>query len=133
MNLDKYEKYSPFVLRLGVAFVFLWFGISQLSDPTQWARMIPTYATTITHLSANTIVHLNGVFEIVFAILLIIGIYTRFVSFILGLHLIHISTILGYGPTAMRDIALAIVTFSIFLRGADEFCLDSKRKKKEVR
>jgi hypothetical protein len=31
----------------------------------------------------------------------------------------------GYGAIGARDLSLAIATFSIFLHGADEFCLDN--------
>ena len=74
---------------------------------------------------------MNATFEIVFASLLLIGLYTRVSSFILGLHLLHIVTILGYGPTGARDFSLALATFSIFLAGADEFCLDKILESKE--
>ena len=45
-------------------------------------------------------------------------------SFLLGLHLLGIVFTLGYGAIAIRDLGLAIATFSIFLYRADEFCLD---------
>lgn len=125
-----YEKYSPALLRTGIAMIFLWFGFSQLKNPASWVRMMPEYVQAIAPFSANTLVYMNGVFEIIFAVLLLLGLFTRVVSFILSLHLLHIVTILGYGPTGMRDFALAVATFAIFLRGADEFCLDNLWRKK---
>jgi len=89
--------------------------------------MIPSYVGS----SSTTLIYLNGVVEIVLAALLLLGLYTRVASFLLGLHLLHISTIVGYGPTGARDFALAIATFAIFLRGIDSFCLDKIWRNKE--
>src|SRR3989344_5127717 len=122
--IEKYKKYSPLVLRTAIAIVFLWFGFSQLKNPDSWVRMMPMYIQSIIPLSVRDLIYLNGTFEIVFATLLLLGLYTRFVSFLLSLHLLHIITILGYGAVAARDFSLAIATFVIFLNGADEFCLD---------
>ncbi len=130
MNIDKYSKYAPVVLRYGIAIVFLWFGFSQIKNPAAWTRMMPEYVSAMLPFSANTLIYMNGIFEIVFAILLLLGLYTRVVSFLLGLHLLHIISILGYGAIAARDLALAIATFAITLNGADEFCLDKIIKKK---
>lgn len=125
----KFSRYSPLILRTAIAIVFLWFGFSQLKNPAQWARMLPSYALSL-GMSVNSLIYLHGIFEIVFAILLLLGFYTRFASLLLGLNLLHIVFIVGYGPIGARDLALAIATFSIFLRGADKFCLDWIRKEK---
>ena len=123
-KLDNFSRYSPLLLRTGIAIIFLWFGFSQIKSPSSWLRMIPDYALSLSPFSPNTLIYLNGSVEIIFAILLLLGLFTRFTSFVLGVHLLHITTILGYGPTGARDFALAIATFAIFLKGADEFCLD---------
>jgi uncharacterized membrane protein YphA (DoxX/SURF4 family) len=129
MNIDKFKRYSPIVLRTGLAIVFLWFAFSQIKDPTGWARMIPSYATAMIPISANVLVYMNACFEIIFASLLLLGLFTRTVSLLLALHLFHITTILGYGPIAARDFSLALATLAVFLNGADEFCLDKIIKK----
>ncbi len=123
-KLNKYGKYSPLLLRTGIAVVFLWFGFSQLKDPSSWIGMIPAYAISLSPFSPSALVFFNGIFELVFATLLLLGLFTRFTSFILGLHLLHITTILGYGAIAARDFTLAIASFSIFLHGPDIFGLD---------
>jgi len=67
----------------------------------------------------------------VFALLLLIGLYTRIVSLLLSLHLFHIISIVGYGAIGARDLALALATLAIFLHGPDEFCLDKLRFRKK--
>ncbi len=130
INFSEISKYSPLLLRIGIAFVFFWFGISQLLSPLQWTGLLPAFTYSLP-VAQTTIIYINGTFEVLFATLLLLGFYTRAVSFLLGLHLLMISYNLGYGPTAIRDLALAIVTFAIFLRGPDEFCLDKHMARKE--
>lgn len=129
MKIENYKKFSPLVLRTALAVVFLWFGFSQLSNPAGWTRMVPGYASSM--ISANTLIYLHGIFEIVCAILLLLGLYTRVASGLLTLNLLHITTLVGYGPTGARDFALTLAALAIFLHGTDEFCLDALRKKKE--
>jgi len=124
-KLDRIKKYSPVVLRFGLAIVFLWFGFSQLKNPDAWTRLLPAFLN-----SSIVFIYLNGTFEIIFATLLLLGLFTRTVSFLLGLHLISIVFALGYGAIAVRDLGLAIAAFSVFLHGADEFCLDRLISKK---
>jgi|SRR3989344_1600970 len=130
MKFEKLSKYSPIVLRTGVAIVFLWFGFSQLKSPGNWIKLIPDYATSLTQLSVISLVYINLIFELIFATLLLLGLFTRTTSLLLTLHLLHITTALGYGPVAVRDFSLAIATFAIFLHGADEFCIDKLRRRK---
>jgi len=125
MSLENLKRYSPALLRTGIAIVFLWFGFSQLKNAAMWTRMMPEYIQSVLPFSTMTLIHLNGAFEIIFATLLLLGLYTRLSSLLLGLHLLHIVTIVGYGAVGMRDFALALAAFSIFLRGPDEFCLDT--------
>ncbi|MEK6856700.1 MAG: hypothetical protein AABX49_01665, partial [Nanoarchaeota archaeon] len=65
-------------------------------------------------------------FEVVFGLLLLIGLFTKIVSLILALHLLVISFSLGYNDIAVRDFILSLATFSIFLNGKDKLCLDKK-------
>ncbi len=127
---EKISRYSPVLLRAGLATVFLWFGFSQMKNPSQWTGLIPEYTSSIP-ISPEIMIYLNGSFEIIFAILLLLGLFTRFTSLLLSLHVFHIVTIVGYGAIGARDLALALATLSIFLHGADEFCLDNLIFKKK--
>lgn len=132
MNFDVCKKYSPLLLRTGIAIVFLWFGFSQLKNPASWIRLLPAMTKTWA-MSGTTLIYINGTLEIIFAIALLLGLYTRFVAAVLTLHLLHITTLLGYGAVAVRDFSLAVATASIFLHGADEFCFDTLLKKKKAK
>ena len=111
----KLRKFAPLVLRAGIALVFLWFGYQQITDPSAWVGMIPEWYTSTFNLSAQTLVLINGWFEIVFGALLLLGFKTKLVSFLLTLHMFHITYTVGYNGIGVRDFGLAMATLSIFL------------------
>ncbi|MGC9610838.1 MAG: DoxX family membrane protein, partial [Minisyncoccia bacterium] len=102
----------PLVLRLGIAAVFMWFGVSELLNPAQWVGFIPGWATASFGLSAGILVVLNGLFEIVAAILLALNVLSRWVALLLSLHLFIIVGEVGLGPIGVRDFGLAIMALA---------------------
>jgi len=132
MDFENLKKYSPVLLRIALSLVFLWFGINQLIFPNMFLGYIPSWITQnpIIPLEPGFIIMGNGIFEIVFGILLIAGLFTRLVSLFLGLHLIGIMLGLGYNDIAVRDFGLMLATISITLNGPDIWCLDNRHKKK---
>jgi len=129
--MKDYSKYSPLILRIGLAVVLLWFGFSQLKNPAGWTRMMPDYVASILPFTKTTLIYMNGSLEIILATLLLLGLFTRVTSALITLHLLHITTIVGYGAVGARDVAIALAALAIFLHGADEFCLDLAYKKKK--
>lgn len=118
------KLYAPVVVRLGLTFVFVWFGASQIFSQTMWTSLIPSYATEFTGLSAATLVLSNGIMEVVLAVLLAFGIRIRIVATLLALHLIGIIGTVGLNAVGIRDIGLTIAMFSVALHGADEYSFD---------
>jgi uncharacterized membrane protein YphA (DoxX/SURF4 family) len=117
------KKYSRPIFRWGIALVFLWFGINQVVMPSDFMGYLPDGI-----LNSDIAVHAvvaNGIFEIVFGLLLLVGLFTRIVSAILFIHLLIIAISLGYSDIMIRDIGLAIATFSITLGGKDIWSLDN--------
>ena len=125
INLEKYAK--P-VLRIAMALVFLYFGSSQLSNPTDWTGFLPDFALFLG--TPENIVFTNGIFEVTFGILLLIGLFTRFVALVLSIHLFVIASTLGINPLGIRDFGLTFAAFVVFLHGPDDYCLDKNLKKK---
>lgn len=127
MNIDK-KTIGLLILRLSLAFVFLWFGFSQWSDAALWVSFVPAWMTNI--INAGTLVYLNGTFEIIAGIMLALGILPRLVAALLGLHLLFISLSIGLtSATGVRDIGLALATISLSLIGTDPFVLFCKGDK----
>ncbi len=123
MNKENLRHAGHALLRAALGIVLLWFGFTQLKNPASWTRLLPEFTQSLA-LSANSLIYINGIFEITLAILLLLGLFTRVVSFIVGLHILSIVWVLGYGPVAVRDLGLALAAFSVTLHGPDEYCLD---------
>ena len=122
------QKYAPVILRIGLSLVFLWFGISQLSDPNSWIGILPQWTAGLAFPQV-TFIYLNGGTEVLFGTLLLVGFFTRIAALILALHLIGIIASVGYSDIAVRDFGLMCATFSVFLHGPDFFALDSKYRR----
>ena len=120
------KDYAPIAVRLAISFVVLWFGINQLINPEQFMGYLPEFLLQFNY--AQNLVILNGLFELIFGTMLAMGLFVRPVALILTLHLLSIAISLGYNDIAIRDIGLTLATCSIFLGGADKWCLDYGRK-----
>lgn len=119
------SSYAPIVLRIGIALVFLWFGFQQLWHPDSWTSFIPNIALSLSGLTAQTLVLLNGSFEVVFSLALIAGFNTQVAALLLALHMFDIAYVVGYDAIGVRDFGLAIATLSVALAGADNWSLDT--------
>ncbi len=119
------KNWSPNVLRVGISLVFLWFGSQQLLHTSTWIRLIPESVISMSGLTASTLVHFNGAFELVFGLCLLVGFFTKISSLLLALHLLSIVSVVGYGPIGVRDFGLSVATFAIFLYGVSSVSLDA--------
>lgn len=128
----KNKEYAPIVLRISLGLVFLWFGFTNIFNYESLVGYLPEFVYSL-GISLQSIMLLNGIFEIVFGTLLIIGLFTRVVAFILFLHVLLIMFSLGYNDVAIRDFGLAFATLAVFLNGTDKWCLDIKLKKNKLK
>jgi uncharacterized membrane protein YphA (DoxX/SURF4 family) len=125
--MNSYSRYAPVIVRIGMSLVFLWFGTNQLMHPTMWAGVVPAWVSAMTPGGASTVVHINGWFEIVAGLCLVVGFQVRLVALLLGLHLLGIASSFGVNsPIGVRDFGLTIATLSIFFAGADVWSVDKK-------
>ncbi len=122
--MEKLKTFSPFILRVGISLVFLWFGSNQIMDPKTWAGFVPDSVVSMSHLDVNTLVYLNGIFEITLGSALLLGFFTRLSALLLALHIIDITYIVGFDATGVRDFGLSIATLAVFLNGMDTISLD---------
>jgi len=121
---DNLKEYGPIIVRIALSLVFFWFAINQLIAPASWIGYLPKFLYT----AGNPVIFIyaNAIFELIFATLLILGVFTRLSALLLGLHLIGIAITLGYNEIAIRDFGLALATLSIVLTGPDKWCLRKK-------
>lgn len=125
---DRYHAFGPTIVRVGLALVFLWFGYHLVSSPSDWVRQVPDYATKIIPLSAETIVMVNGIFEIVLGLALLVGFWTRTVAFLLAIHLIPIVINFGFtSPNGARDFGLLMATLGLSFLRPGRYSIDKRR------
>lgn len=129
ISMIKLERFSKATLRIVMSLVFLYFGYQQITSPLEWSGFVPDSALLF-GISAMNIVITNALLELGLGTLLILGLFTRFSSLILSLHLFGIAFSIGFNPLGVRDFGLAFATLVVFMNGKDEFCLDRKWSKK---
>ena len=129
MPVSNTGQFALPVLRAGLVTLFLWFGLSQVTAPTDWVAWVPQWTESL-GLGTTTVILLNGLFEVVLGVLLAIGFYTRIAALLLSLHLLFIAYEIGYNDIGMRDFALAVATLSLAMFEPDQ-CTVDKRTKKE--
>ncbi len=118
MNSKQWASYAPMVLRVGLGFVFIWFGFSGITNPQMWVGLVPEWTSVFG--PATTLVLIHGIVELIGGIMLCAGWYVRPVGIILLLSLLQTLTILNFGPVMVRDIGLAIALLAAILYGKDQ-------------
>lgn len=117
------QKIGLYILRLGLAFIFLWFGFSQISDVTTWVSFVPTFLGNF--INPAFLVLVNGIFEIVAGICLSFNIFVKQISILLGIHLFFIAVSIGLTSVGVRDIGLALASIALGLIYQKNFLEDS--------
>lgn len=125
---DNLKTAAPVVLRLAMAFIFVWFGFSQFLNPASWTGFVPAWVVGLTGINATGIVYMNGIFEMIAGTLLALGVWVRWAALLLSAHLFVITIGLGMSAIGIRDLGLSISTFCIFLFGDDSWSSQSVDK-----
>lgn len=103
-------KYSNLFLRLGLAFVFLWFGVDKFFHPGYWlsAWVPPSIVglAMLAHITANTLIYAIGVFELLVGISLLANMYVGFFGSLAILFLAAMPFFQGFNEVIVRDIGL---------------------------
>lgn len=116
---------SEALLRIGLAFSFLYPAIDAFFDPTTWLGYFPTFATDLFHLVAIpmkwsdvVLLHSFGVFEIVLAAWVLFGRRVRIPSLVMAVMLF---AIVGFNLDAsnfsvlFRDVSIAFAALALAL------------------
>jgi uncharacterized membrane protein YphA (DoxX/SURF4 family) len=116
LKLNK-EEIGVYILRLGLAIVFLYFGISQILDQSKWIYLVPDrfFIFYINEVLKSKLVFINGIFDLIIALSLISGRFIRIFSILGFIHLLSITIFsLGFEPSGIRDLGLAFAMLSLF-------------------
>ena len=106
------KRYSTLVLRIALSLVFFWFGINQLADINSWTSLVPEFVKNI--MPDTTVILINGVFDTLIGLFLLLGLFTRIVGLIAFIHLVPIAINLGYSPSAVGILAWQLLHYHYF-------------------
>jgi len=129
-NLNK-KNIVICILRFVLAIVFIYFGILQIIDQSQWIILIPeTGYDSFLGFYINTIfksklVFLNGVFNVIIAFLLIKGFFIKAASILSAIYLFLIVVfVLGFKPIGIMNLGLVFASLILF------YLINSKKYEK---
>ncbi|HXK36239.1 MAG TPA: DoxX family protein [Candidatus Paceibacterota bacterium] len=110
---------AQLVLRIGLAIVFLWFGIDKFIQPQYWLdAWVPTaIQDTVGRIGVmpRDLIHLNGIFEILVGLSLATGFFLRYFAIAGAVFLIGVSIINGFNEVLIRDVGLLAGLVSLVL------------------
>jgi uncharacterized membrane protein YphA (DoxX/SURF4 family) len=108
-------SWAHLLLRVGLAFAFIYPPYAALSDPVSWAAYFPAFVHAIP-LSATVLLHAFGVLEVVIALWLLSGWRIRVPATLAALMLLGI-VFFNWSQldVLFRDLALATVALALVL------------------
>ncbi|MFH1769563.1 MAG: DoxX family protein [Parcubacteria group bacterium] len=112
-------KYSFFILRIGLAIVFFWFGVDKILDPTYWVNAWTTgWMINIVDrigITPDQLMYVVGIFEILLGLSLVTKVLLRIFAF-LGMIFLAINVIaFGFSEVMIRDIGLLAGLLAVVL------------------
>lgn len=119
-------KISNLLLRLGLAFVFLWFGIDKFIHPDYWINAwLPLWFQGILAsfgIGNLNFIYANGIFEIVIGLGLVFNIFVKFFAALIAIFLLNIVFSFGLNEVIVRDIGLIGAALALlFWNGRKKF------------
>ncbi len=107
------SKHSALVLRLGLAFVFGWFGIDKFLNVNAWTGWIPPWMTFV---PAIPFLYALGAAEVLVALFLLGGKYVRICSLACAALLIGVTLSFGINEITVRDIGLIAMALALAMQ-----------------
>lgn len=102
------------LLRIGLATMFLYAAISSFLQPNEWLGFLPGFVLAV--FDGELVLKFFSVIEIVVATWLLSGVYTRYAALLAGVMLLGITiSNLSLLAISFRDIGLAMAAFALAL------------------
>lgn len=103
-------QYSNLFLRLGLATVFIWFGVDKFLNPQYWlSAWIPQSVLSVASkvgISELDVVYASGVFELLVGASILSNIFIKIFSVLALIFLTVILSIFGISEVLVRNIGL---------------------------
>lgn len=114
------NMYSQLSIRLGLAAVFLWFGVGAFLQPHYWATAwIPESIGRIVEavgMSRANFIILAGIFEVLIAASLVTGFFQRWFAAAGAVFLVSVMAFHGINEALVRDVGLvgALIALTVW-------------------
>ena len=107
---------ARWILLVGLAFVFLYFGVDKFTHPKTWIGWMPDGMNGMMGMRNNGWMQIVAVTEIIIAIMFLVPVRSiqRTASVFGSLHLLAILTQVGWNDIAVRDIGLLLMSVSVW-------------------
>ncbi len=96
---------------LGLGFVFFIFGLWQIINPSYWFYYLPLEL----NLNTKFFFYLNGLFNLIVGLGLILNLSPLIFSFLAIIHLTGVILTINFSDITVRNIGLLIIALSLFL------------------
>lgn len=101
--------------RMGVALVFVTFGVWEVMKPAPWANYLPPFLATLSN--PLTLVTIHGIVMVIVGLAILTGIYLRMFAILAAIIMATIIATLmyltGYADIAVRDTGLLFLILTI--------------------
>ncbi len=140
VDLTPLDKYVSLILRIAIGFLWIWMAVVPKLILPQKGTMMTKMASWLIPLTIPLPILTKAIamFELALGVLLILGLFTRFVSLLMILMLAAI--FIGLWPYVpqkgitsalahllLKDIPLAAATFYLFVKGGGHYSLDARQ------
>ncbi len=109
-----------------MAGVLLWFGAQQVLHSADWIGYVPQEVVGLLPVQTQTFVIANGSVELACGVLLLLGVFTRVVAFVMTVHLAAIAFSLGNTAVGIRDWGLTAAMAGLIFMGAGAVSFDAQ-------
>ncbi len=111
------QTFAIWSLKIGLIFIFGYFGIDKFLHPLLWIGWIPPWMDGLLGMTKDVWLQIIGGMEMLFALLLLIPIrpIQKTGAALMALNLIGILTQVGWNDMGARDFGLMMMSIALFL------------------
>lgn len=106
-------------MRISLAFVFAWFGISEIFNPVYFSGYVPRFVASLPFFNSNLFIQTHGVVLTLLSLCLIFKFYLRLTGILMMFMLTQIIggllLVSGFNEIVVRDIGLLGLAISVWL------------------
>ena len=108
-------RLATWILSVGLAVVFAWFGIDKFLTPAAWLGWIPTWMDGLLGMPVDVWLKIIGVSEILFAVMLLVPVRNvrRAGAVLIAVQLLGILPIAGFNDVGLRDFAMMMSAIAL--------------------